>query len=277
MKESRARILSSIILGPVALICIFLGGYFLLFMLILLAFVLSWEWLGLTVNFQKIRASKVSLCTLQGCISSVSAVLLLIPDAIYSSSQLEIISFIFLAASSLALYVLRLPKGMVLGCLYIGLFVQSFIGLLLNTSVLFIFRLITLVWACDIGGYFFGKLFRGPKMCPSISPNKTWIGLMGSFVSAFGFSALLEVTVPWYQHSWSLTPYWSDFYVFSVVVLAILGDLFISTLKRRVGVKNTGKVVPGHGGLLDRFDSFIAVVIFTGLVQFVEVTLYSNA
>ncbi len=107
------------------------------------------------------------------------------------------------------------------------------------------------VWASDILAYILGKTFKGPKMSPTISPNKTWAGYIGAllgafipFVSAYPELELIPVLL-----------------VFSIIVGVVgqSGDLMVSALKRHVGVKDTGSLFPGHGGILDRIDALLLV------------------
>lgn len=115
------------------------------------------------------------------------------------------------------------------------------------------FKMIALVmgaiWASDIMAYMIGKYIGGPKLCPSISPNKTWAGLFGACLGPV-MLFLLTLPTPW-------------FYALSGVLFGLAGqagDLSISLLKRRAGLKDTGALIPGHGGLLDRIDSFIFAI-----------------
>ena len=110
-----------------------------------------------------------------------------------------------------------------------------------------------IAWAADTGGYIFGKLFGRHKICPSISPKKSWEGLLGSLIAVIAVVFLMcgqKLRAPW---------------VFAFALLltaaALAGDLFESFLKRRAGIKDAGFIMPGHGGLLDRFDSVFGVVI----------------
>jgi phosphatidate cytidylyltransferase len=111
------------------------------------------------------------------------------------------------------------------------------------------------VWATDIGAYFAGRAIGGPKLAPSISPNKTIAGLVGGVASAAVLAgvwvdiAKLPAVLLW------LSP------VFAVA--AQMGDLFESGLKRRAGVKDSGTWLPGHGGLLDRLDGLVPVAMLT--------------
>jgi phosphatidate cytidylyltransferase len=119
----------------------------------------------------------------------------------------------------------------------------------------------------DIGGYFFGKLFKGPKIT-KISPNKTYAGFFGGFflsiitfiifvnnLEIFGFS----------NYKWASISLDLLFMIILISLVSQLGDIFVSYFKRLVKIKNTGKLLPGHGGLLDRIDGMIFAVPFAYL------------
>ena len=114
-------------------------------------------------------------------------------------------------------------------------------------------------WSTDIGAYFTGRAIGGPKLAPSISPNKTIAGLVGGVASAAGIAGAGVYNVR-LQASllWLAVP---------LAVAAQLGDLFESGLKRRAGVKDSGKWLPGHGGLLDRLDGLIPVAVLTAAMM----------
>ena len=104
----------------------------------------------------------------------------------------------------------------------------------------------------DTGGYFFGKLIGGPKMAPKVSPNKTWAGLCGCIVGGIGGAfAAQALLLPRLQ--------WLDCVCLGLCIALVgqIGDLFVSLLKRAFGVKDTGAILPGHGGLLDRIDALL--------------------
>ncbi|MBY0353877.1 phosphatidate cytidylyltransferase [Candidatus Babeliales bacterium] len=121
---------------------------------------------------------------------------------------------------------------------------------------------IALAWAADTFGYFVGKCMGRHKVCPSISPGKSWEGLLGSFV---GVWALLFVMVPQVKTlaGWFATLHWAAMpgFAFTTTVIAFLGGIFISYFKRRKNLKDAGSLLPGHGGLLDRFDSVLFVTL----------------
>ena len=136
------------------------------------------------------------------------------------------------------------------------LFAQSLINIYMqpNGKALIVFLLL-LVWAADIGAYLAGKLCGQHKLIPNVSPGKTIEGLLGGAVLCL----LVGVTGYLYfqPHPQSSLVPWLIMTGF-VFVMALVGDLFISMLKRHVGIKDTGNIFPGHGGILDRLDSLIA-------------------
>jgi phosphatidate cytidylyltransferase len=116
------------------------------------------------------------------------------------------------------------------------------------------------VWLADTGGYFAGKRFGKRKLAPAISPNKTWEGVLGGLV----FSWVWAVIFASLMRDYALA-HWQWFLLTSAIVLvSIVGDLFESVFKRQFGVKDSGNLLPGHGGMLDRIDSLLAAMpVFT--------------
>lgn len=115
----------------------------------------------------------------------------------------------------------------------------------------FIFWLLFLVWSTDTAAYAGGRFLKGPKLAPSISPNKTWSGF---FVGIIGGTAV------GYETSFWLFP--GVFNLWGIVLLVLIaqgGDLLESMVKRWSNVKDSSSLIPGHGGLLDRLDSFLAI------------------
>ena len=123
-----------------------------------------------------------------------------------------------------------------------------------------------LLWSADVGAYIFGMAFgqkSGHKLFPSVSPKKSWEGLIGGVVSALAISFLLyKVQLLPFTLSHSLT-------IASIIVIfGALGDLAESLFKRNFGVKDSGNIMPGHGGLLDRFDG--ALIAFPVVVAYIK-------
>lgn len=114
---------------------------------------------------------------------------------------------------------------------------------------------IILLIATDTGAYFAGKSMGGPKLAPSISPKKTWAGLIGGMVCSALIAVLMLPLIPWPSTVGSATMLGAG-----VALLGQAGDLFESWLKRQSGVKDSGTLLPGHGGILDRLDGYIFVL-----------------
>jgi phosphatidate cytidylyltransferase len=122
---------------------------------------------------------------------------------------------------------------------------------------------LVIVWVTDSGGYFAGRGIGGPKLWPRVSPKKTWAGAVG------GLAASLAVAVGFAAFDLGKTGH----LLLSAGVLSVasqLGDLFESAVKRRFGVKDSSHIIPGHGGLMDRLDGFVAAVVLAALFGFLR-------
>ncbi len=117
-----------------------------------------------------------------------------------------------------------------------------------------------LVWATDILAYFSGRAIGGPKIWPAISPNKTWAGLFGGMAGAALFSFGFAAWRGWPQAGFAMLLLGAF-----LAVIAQAGDFFESWLKRRAGVKDSGKLFPGHGGVMDRVDGLVPVACLVAL------------
>lgn len=149
---------------------------------------------------------------------------------------------------------LRLAAGM----LYAGLPVAALFFLHAQyDGIDLTFWTLAIVWATDIGAYFTGRRFGGPKLAPVLSPNKTWSGLIGGIVAA----ALVGIAL---AHLLRL-PMRLAGLAGLLAIAAQAGDLYESAMKRRAGVKDSGHVLPGHGGVMDRLDGVVPVACLVGL------------
>lgn len=129
-----------------------------------------------------------------------------------------------------------------------------------------------IAWTADTAGYIVGKICGKHKIYPAISPGKSWEGLFGSFLGVCILNiALLPTIFPSLQPLASLgCILCSTLYSALLTVIAFLGGFFISFLKRKHGLKDTGSLLPGHGGLLDRFDSVFFTIIIVWIVIFLQ-------
>ncbi|WP_438726354.1 phosphatidate cytidylyltransferase [Parasphingorhabdus sp. DH2-15] len=156
-----------------------------------------------------------------------------------------------------------------LGAIYIGLAVITLIFFRhKDDSGLETLFLLLVVVATDIGAYFAGRALGGPKLAPRISPNKTWAGLIGGMVAA---------TIVW--TGFNIASNGQALHIALVggammAFVAQMGDLLQSAMKRRAGVKDSGTVLPGHGGLFDRTDGMVAVFFVVGLTHITLILQY---
>jgi len=124
---------------------------------------------------------------------------------------------------------------------YAAIFLEQKLG------PMFFLKSITLVWISDIAAYIFGRLIGGPKIIPKVSPNKTWSGSISSLICCAIAGHFIFGSIQ---------------FSLMMAIAAQAGDFFESYLKRKFGVKDSGNLIPGHGGMLDRLDSILFVLIF---------------
>jgi phosphatidate cytidylyltransferase len=256
-KDSRnliVRIAVSALLAPLALMIAFFGGWLWVLLSTTIAIGLFYEWhsiVNATPN-QKTFAAGVIALEMIGLaiwfgwsgIAWAAAILGLTLVGFLSVERVwwNVLGFIYAAAALVASSLLRLDEPAGFYALMFTLFV---------------------VWASDIGGYFAGRAIGGPKLWPRVSPNKTWAGSLG----ALGLSIVVALAVA--ALGWGrVVPLVLLALVLSVV--SQLGDLFESAVKRCFGVKDSSQLIPGHGGLLDRLDGFVAAIVFVGLLGFLR-------
>jgi phosphatidate cytidylyltransferase len=119
---------------------------------------------------------------------------------------------------------------------------------------------LAVVWATDTGAFFAGRLIGGVKLWPRVSPNKTWAGAVGGAVAGIVAGLVAALILPDIEPSWSLAAV-----ALALSVAGQVGDLAESAFKRRFGAKDSGTIVPGHGGMMDRLDS----LVFASAVAFI--------
>jgi len=154
-------------------------------------------------------------------------------------------------------------KLILLGLPYLGGFAVALIYLraLPAIGMGLVYFLLATVWGTDTGAYVAGKLIGGPKLAPVVSPNKTWAGLGGGLAlgMVFGYGAALALGA---RH-----PYAAIVIAFFLAGIAQFGDFFKSYFKRRAGVKDSGRLIPGHGGVLDRIDGLVFAALTLALFE----------
>lgn len=169
------------------------------------------------------------------------------------------LSWWLLAFLSLWAYPRRLPTSIVMISAPIALLPAWFLLAYVHGSnpqgPFLVLSLIAIIWAADVGAYLFGRQFGRVKLAPTISPGKTWEGVIGGLVFATVVALLAGIAL-----DLSLIAFVSV--SLAATTVSVVGDLTISMLKRYVGLKDSGRLLPGHGGVLDRIDSTSAAVPF---------------
>jgi phosphatidate cytidylyltransferase len=250
------RVVSSLVLAPLAIGAAYVGGpVFLLFWLGAAAGVLC-EWQILVCGHDRPTVLALGLMTLAG-----AAVF------IYFKSIGFALVFIALGILAVATLASRVHRGWcATGVLYAGAMLMAPTLLRADAShgLLALLFLFAVVWTTDIVAYFGGRAFGGPKLAPPISPNKTWSGAICGTAAAV--AAGLAVA-----RAGGL----GNLVAASVLALVLsiasqAGDLFESALKRRFAAKDAGNLLPGHGGLMDRLDGFVAAAVIAVLVGIIH-------
>lgn len=159
------------------------------------------------------------------------------------------------------------------GAVYFG----AAAAILMGAGKFLLIMVIGIAVFTDTGAYFAGRAIGGPKIAPSISPSKTWAGLAGGMVAAAAWVFIwvwaIDARLPWLSPRFELGLNLSFENTFGGIALGALlaavaqvGDFFESWLKRRAGVKDSSRLIPGHGGVFDRVDGLVAVAIVAGLI-----------
>jgi phosphatidate cytidylyltransferase len=243
------RIVSALLLLPPVLGAVYMGGYWFTALLALGGALMMLEWCGLTGG-QRIEAK-------------VGSVLLLL--AMLVALHLNLAPGILMLFGALAAFVVLgvalIGKNSArVGWLLTGIGYVAFPIAALwwvragEGGGLWLLWIFLVVWATDVGGYFAGKGIGGPKLAPRISPKKTWAGLIGGMALSALVSYLMNVIYPFTDSPLGVT--------LAAALLAVwaqVGDLLESAIKRHFGVKDSGGLIPGHGGLLDRVDGLVFV------------------
>jgi phosphatidate cytidylyltransferase len=252
MTELQLRVLSGVVMIAVALGALWLGGIAFWALVSLLAVLMMVEWaqMAKAVRWQT-WLSAIIVAALMACAFTLldSRLVGAMPDRLAAQTiDLTGVSAILLAVIS---FRARLGAGVLYAALPAAalIFIRQQPGQGLTLAL----WTLAIVWATDIGAYFAGRAIGGPKLAPVISPNKTWAGLIGGMAAAAIVGAGIARGAGLPAFCWIAGA--------PLAVAAQIGDLFESWLKRRSGVKDSGKLLPGHGGVLDRLDGVVPVAI----------------
>ena len=257
MKE---RIITGVILGLVVLWAIFyLNSYYFNIAVAVILLLASWEWSGFVEKANMLV--RVVYLIVMAILIYLSQYLLL--ATLYVSLLFWLVAFAMVVIYPKCQSVLTAKYTIALMGVFSIVPFTGAIGLLHAQRPVLLLMVMLVVTLADTGAYFVGKRYGKHKLAPVISPKKTMEGLVGGLVFGVlvGVLCALLVSQSWYQQALLI--------IFSVVVVlvALLGDLFESMIKRHCGIKDSGNILPGHGGMLDRMDSlFAALPIFVLLL-----------
>lgn len=256
LSELALRVLSALALVPLAIGAAYVGGWAFALFWTIAALGVLWEWMSLVAAAER---SSVLATAAVSIALAVSLVVVGYPIAAVIVLLLAMLAVAALAHAERRTWVaLGMPYAGLLGAMPTVLRCEEQNGFL---AILFVFAV---VWTTDIVAYFVGRAVGGPKLMPQVSPKKTWSGALGGVAGA----VLVAIV---FARAAGLPG------VVAVALLAILlsviaqaGDLFESFLKRKFGAKDSGHLIPGHGGLMDRLDGFVTAVTVAALIGLVR-------
>jgi phosphatidate cytidylyltransferase len=248
------RVLAALVLAPIAIGIAWYGGWLWALLVTLASIGLYIEWLMIVGLAREWRAGApgVAALTVAGIYMIVGrldaalialgiglvAVAVLSPERRHWSAA----GFCYATAAQLASVLVRKDP------------VHGFAAL---------FLVLLVVWAADIGGYFAGRGIGGPKLWPRVSPKKTWAGAIGGLAGGLAVAGAFAAA-----GAGKAGPLLALAAFLSVI--SQLGDLFESAVKRRFGVKDSSHIIPGHGGLMDRLDGFVAAIVAAAILGFLR-------
>ena len=257
-KTLGARLVTGLLIAVIAFIPLYFGGYVWRGLVVVFAVVALYEW---------VRMSDSKPTYLAYCIPIFGAI-----AALHLTYMMGYKAAFILAVSVAAIAgIERIRRG---GAIWASL---GFLYVIIPATLLVLLRgldsgvsatgfrnliyVILIVVAADVGAYFGGSLIGGPKMAPKLSPNKTWAGFVSGLLVACLIGGLATVG---YGYSFI----YGALFAAPVVVFSVLGDILESAFKRILKVKDTGELLPGHGGVLDRVDSLMMAVVFAAFILY---------
>ncbi len=240
LRSVLTRTATAFVLIPITIGCIYAGYPFVQLFALVFGAMLSWEWAQMVPNQRG-----AFFATLYTVVLAVAATL-----------GSWIAYFLTLFGGCVLAWIKARKEYrrnlLVLGVPYISIGIGSIVWLYDFVGYSAVLWLLLVVWGVDIGGYAIGSTVKGPKLAPKISPNKTWSGLLGGVA----FAVLASLT---YLHFIGVTKHLVMYGILAAViaVIAQVGDLVESSVKRSLNIKDSSDLIPGHGGVFDRVDGLI--------------------
>ena len=255
------RAASTAILAPLVVLIVWFGGWPFYLLVLIAAGMLTFEWGQMTAPDSAVR-------------TALTMGLSLAAAAVLAATKQYQAAWIVLAAGAAAAAVLAgfrhwadRPADAAFGVVYIGAPLVALIWLRNAPSGrAWTLMLLGIAWGADIAAFAVGNLLKGPKLWPRISPNKTWSGFIAGLLAAV---AAGEALATYSQGQITPPPSWAAVVGLAGGLATMAGDLVESMMKRRFGVKDSGQLIPGHGGLLDRVDGLLFAVLVIAAVRLV--------
>lgn len=234
------RIITALILAPLTIAVIYAGQPYLNIMALVFGAMLVWEWANMVPN------SNPSVYAITYMVALSVAVLMTAPI---------MIALVIIGGTLLVWFKAKNePRRnlLTLGVLYISIGIGSLMWLYNVVGFVTTLWFLIMVWSVDVGGYVVGCNLKGPKLAPKISPNKTWSGLIGGVL----FSVIASIVFSFIFGAHANVVFYAVFGGI-IAVIAQIGDLVESYIKRSLGIKDSSNLIPGHGGVFDRVDGLI--------------------
>jgi phosphatidate cytidylyltransferase len=255
--ELGLRLASGLVLAALALALVKIGSWPFIGLIVLASAIVAWEWSGLVAG----QVAKPVYALFAGSLLSAIA-LTATGEGLYGMAVLAGGALLTAFAGGLRTGGAWLGAGV----LYVGLPATALVWLRMGDAngwfaVLFLFLI---VWSTDTGAYITGRYFGGPRLAPRISPHKTWSGAIGGIAIS---AAIACVFALWLGGT---SPFALVLVAIFLAIVAEFGDLAESAIKRRFQVKDTGTLIPGHGGLLDRVDALLFAAVAAALLAMVR-------
>ena len=262
----KTRLKSAAIFAPPVLVVIYFGGWGFALMLAAAGVIAVREWGGMLLKSHTFPKGMVTLAGVLAGLSLVVGHMLggIVPGLVFTLSLCFLIFAYNYSQEGPSLRLFLAGFAYIVAALAVMIWLRTGV----ENGLFHFLTLLLIVWASDSFAYLFGRVIGGPKLAPEISPKKTWAGFVGSSLGAGAIAAVM--TCPWLtfgDEQRALAGGWAYFSLGVFLgMVGQVGDLLVSYFKRKYGVKDTGNLIPGHGGILDRIDALLLVALVFGVI-----------
>jgi phosphatidate cytidylyltransferase len=256
-----SRAASALVLAPLVLAAVWIGGLAFAVMVAVVAGIVMLEWWTVTVPRRPARRPELELAPALAAVAAGAAPLAMAASQPVAAAALLVVGVVLVAVLH------RGRAGGVLwpalGVLYAGIPAVALVTLRdLPGGLWFVVLLFVVVWVTDSVAYFGGRAIGGRKLWPRVSPGKTWSGAVCGLAGGMIAGVLIAIAL-------GANPVVAAIVAAALSIVSQLGDLGESAIKRRFGVKDTGKLIPGHGGVMDRVDGLLAAAVVAAAIALV--------